>query len=203
MIHVVVTPENDVWMRERDTLLASFDGEKIVLDDNIHTIADLKAQSYPTLFEKPRTVIAAHLFESVDAIPLDLVQTLAASPTLFILWERTLTAPEKKILEKGGANIILPKSESVRAPQKNLFMDVAALCTITNKKDRWLAYQAIISDERPEAIIGIMYWKLRDLIQKKGAAYRQFYDALITAHAQAWIDGTPLEYAIEKVLLTN
>lgn len=215
MIHVVVSNDPILRAQGSDTHIKTLGVDDVlVIDDSTHTLADLETYSYPSLFDAPRAIVASFLIGSTKAketgssvksadLPLDTLKKLAASPVPFVLREVALTAPQKKILERAGATIAITDGTPARAPQKNLFMDVAALCTTTNKKDRWLAYHAIIADERPEAIIGIMYWKLRDLVQKKGVVYKNFYDALITAHSQAWIQGTPLALAIEKVLLTN
>jgi hypothetical protein len=57
----------------------------------------------------------------------------------------------------------------------------------------------------PEAILGILYWKLRDLITKgrNAVQYQEQYRALLSAHAKAWEQGVPIALAIEKVILST
>jgi hypothetical protein len=87
--------------------------------------------------------------------------------------------------------------------KSNLF-GVTSLLALPSKKDRWIAYQKAIAQYPIEAILGMLYWKVRDLALKEKdqqGTYHTLYTNMLEAHAKAWQNGTPLELAIEKVLL--
>ena len=77
--------------------------------------------------------------------------------------------------------------------------------TAPNKKDRWLAYQASRQEHSAEALIGILYWKLRQLVES-GSNKKHFldlYKALMLAQKDSWQKGFELDLAIEKVILES
>ncbi len=183
--------------------------EIIVLDDTVMTITDLEQYLYPSLFTIGTPMVHARFI--FDAKEKDLAPTLLknmiASPTMFLFEELALSKPFITNLKKQGAIIHSdPSSAKATAGKESLF-SVAALVTIVGKKDRWLAYQKAIAQFPIEAILGMVYWKTRDMALKENppaggqGKYHLLYTALLEAHAQAWQEGTPLELAIEKVLL--
>ncbi|MEO5646274.1 MAG: hypothetical protein ABIO57_00700 [Candidatus Paceibacterota bacterium] len=191
-------------------LIKTYDGgEVIVLDDTFMSVADLEQYLYPSLF-----VINAPLVHTrfiLDAKEKDLTPALTkklmASPTIFLLEELALSKPFITSLKKQGIEVhIDEKPSSAKAPtgKGNLF-GVTNLVTMQNKKDRWMAYQAAIAEYPIEAILGMLYWKVRDMVLKERDANGQhhtLYTKLLEAHATAWQQGTPLTLAIEKTLLT-
>jgi len=115
----------------------------------------------------------------------------------------TLSKPFITTLKKQGAVVHTDDTPKKSAAKDNLFA-VTGLITLPSKKDRWLAYQKAIAQHPIEAILGMLYWKVRDMVLKEKDAsgqYHMLYTALLAAHAKAWQDGTPLELAIEKALL--
>ncbi len=53
-----------------------------------------------------------------------------------------------------------------KAKKESLFA-VTSLITLPNKKDRWLAYQKAVAQYPIEAILGMLYWKVRDMVMKE------------------------------------
>ena len=180
--------------------------EVIVLDDTVMSVADIEQYVYPSLFTVGTPMV--HLRFMFDAkekeLTPQLLKKIIASPTLFLIEEMVLSKPFVTGLKKQGATVYNePSSTKAAAIEKNLFA-VTNVVTIASKKDRWLAYQKALAQFPIEAILGMVYWKVRDMALKEKTErgpYHLLYTQLIEAHAQAWQEGTPLALAIEKVLL--
>ena len=126
-----------------------------------------------------------------------------ASPTVFVLEESGISAPQKKLFEKHGARVYEYQYEKKQKEEATIFAITAAL-TMTSKKDRWLLFQKCIAEHAPEALVGILFWKLRQLLDrpsKQTVHYQQLYTRLMHAQQRAWQRGVPLALLIEKVLL--
>lgn len=206
MIEVIFGVDKNFRNSKKQELKSKYKGERIVLDDMTSTLSDLKQYLYPSLFSLSLPVVeASYLVEEYGTeVSIELIKMLASSPTVFILEERSIASPILKIFEKGGA-IMHAKKESKSLEIKSNIFSVTNALTATNKKDRWLSYQNARKDHPAEALIGILYWKLRDLIDKSGGKkneYQEIYRKLIIAHKSAWQKGFPLDMAIEKVILS-
>jgi hypothetical protein len=179
--------------------------EVIMLDDTLITIGDLEQYLYPSLFTLTPPVIHTRFIleaKEKELTPL-LIKKLLSSPTIFILEEMSLPKPFITSLKKAGAEVHSDEVQK-KAPEKNSLFGVTSLITIQNKKDRWLAYQQAIAQYPIEAILGMLYWKVRDMVLKEKndtGPYHVLYTKLLEAHATAWQNGTPLALAIEKTLL--
>ena len=130
---------------------------------------------------------------------------IVQSPTVFILEEYALSAARSKLLQKSGAQIILEEEKkSALKKVSPLFGVVTVLCTAPDRKEKWLTLQRALAEESAEALIGMWYWKLRDLIKKdprKKAQYLMLYKNIIKAHATAWLENIPLALLLEKIVL--
>jgi hypothetical protein len=180
--------------------------EVIMLDDTLSTIGDLEQYLYPSLFTLTPPVVHTRFIldaKEKELTPL-LIKKLLSSPTIFILEEITLPKPFITSLKKAGVEVHTSTENPAQQAVKNNLFAVTALVTMANKKDRWLAYQQAIAQYPIEAILGMLYWKVRDMVLKEKNAdgpYHVLYTKLLEAHATAWQQGTPLALAIEKVLL--
>lgn len=205
MIEVIVGLDKDLRSKKRDEILRRFSGEIILLDDLDNSLTNLEAYIYPSLFSlNPPIVRATYLIEGGEAeLTKELLKKTISSPTIFILEERTISSPLVKTIEKEGG-LVHQIKEGKKAPKINTIFGVVEAITAQSKKDRWLAFQKAKKEHAPEALIGILYWKLRQLIEKPGKdgpEYKNIYKNLIRAHKEAWQKGFPLELAIEKVIL--
>ncbi len=180
--------------------------EVIILDDTLSTIADLEQYLYPSLFTITAPLVHTRFIldtKEKDLTPV-LLKKLMASPTIFVFEELALSKPFITSLKKQGVEVHTAEVQKVPAAKNNLF-GVTNLVTMTSKKDRWMAYQSAIAQYPIEAILGMLYWKVRDMVLKEKDAngqYHTLYTKLLEAHALAWQEGTPLALAIEKTLLT-
>lgn len=177
--------------------------EVIVLHDTDVTVLELEQYLYPSLFSETLPVVHTRFMLSSypDEVSGSFVKKLLTSPTIFIFEEMILAAPMLTLFKKAGAVVhvvakdALPKKDSV-------FGEVSDMISTSDKKNRWLKYRKLAENNSAEAMLGIIYWKVRDMMTKDSTGkYALLYKQLITAHADAWKGGVPLGLAIEKVLL--
>lgn len=207
MLTIIIGADSKVRTDKREGILAKHGSEVVAVDDMLGSISELEQYLYPSLFSLAVPVIHGKylLEEHADQLTRELLQKLVLSPTVFILEERALATAFIKTIEKEGGTIFHDKGNKQIAKPNTIFAVTNALTAIS-KKDRWLAYRTARSEHAPEALIGILYWKLRDLIEKSGArgeVYRVIYTRLMKAHKHAWQKGFALDVAIEKVILQS
>lgn len=205
MLQVIVSPDINTRAKKRASILSLYKEEVINISDENSSILDLEQYLFPSLFSSGNTVVHARylLEEYGDLLDKSLLTKLIKSPTFFLLEERILGTPVIKMLEKEGASVFLEKNKSSVVKKGNIFSVTEAI-TANSKKDRWMAYQKSKLEHSPEALIGILYWKLRDLIEKnpsKSKPFKDLYTKLIKAHKKAWQAGFSLDMAIERAIL--
>ncbi|MDB5254884.1 MAG: hypothetical protein JWL92_260 [Candidatus Nomurabacteria bacterium] len=207
MLIIVVADTKPFRTEKIGTILSTYSiDDIIVLDDTLSTIADLEQYLYPSLFTITAPLVHARFIldtKEKDLTPV-LLKKLMASPTTFLFEELALSKPFVTSLKKQGIEVHTAEPQKIPAAKNNLF-GVTNLVTMSSKKDRWMAYQTAIAQYPIEAILGMLYWKVRDLVLKEKDAngqYHTLYTKLLEAHATAWQEGTPLALAIEKTLLT-
>ena len=207
MIYIVLGTDALLRTKAKEALFKKIGTATHIIDDSVMDVSALETYAYPSLFSTtPQLIVASFLLEPAETIDKKLIATLVASPNIFVLVERTMKTDRKKLFEAQGASVIVSDLPVKKSSPPALFTTVASICTLPSARERWLQYQSVIEKEPAEAIVGIMYWKLRDLIQKvpaKRPFYTAFYRDLISAHAQSWQQGTSLSIAVEKVLLTR
>lgn len=203
MLHIIIGTDIDARKKKRDILSGT--PEVIALDDSVTTFRGLVEYAFPSLFSIGTPVVhAKYLLEKKEEEGIvETISTLVTSPTVFILEEYTLSATTRKQFEKHGAHIHEYKEVKKGTAPSSIFSVTNAL-TARSKKDRWLAYQETVQEHPAEALIGILFWKLRQLLEtpsSQRAYYKELYTQLMLAQKRAWQKGFPLSLAIEKVLL--
>lgn len=182
-------------------------GEVVVHDDTYGTITDLEQYLYPSLFTTtPPTIhVKFSLEEGADLITTTFLKKLLASPTIFLFEEMALRSPIITLFKKAGAVVTVEEKKKVQKKTDDIFAVTGAL-TAKDKKTRWMIYRNALEKHSIESIIGILYWKLRDLVAKEGVEKKKYeilYRDMLCAHAKAWQTGAPLELFIEKVILAS
>jgi hypothetical protein len=205
MLQVIISSDIENRKKKRIDVLSQYPDEVIRLSDVEISFSDLENYIFPSLFSEQKPVVHARylLEEYSNEITKELLSKLVNSPTFFLLEEKALGAQAIKMIEKEGGLIHNEKSKSQIINKSNIFLVTNAI-TATNKKDRWMAYQNAKQEHAPEALIGILYWKLRGLIEKsptKAGPFRTFYTNLMNAQKKSWQTGFSLDLAIEKTIL--
>lgn len=206
MIALVISEDKAFRKKTIATLLADHTGERIHFDDSQGSIHDLEQFVYPSLFETVAPVIHAQyiLEDDQGTLSVELGKKLLASPTLFLFEEMSIPKALVTELKKKGALVHQNDIKIKRELQQDIFTIVNSIL-IGDKKSRWLAYHRALSTQSIEALMGMLYWKVRALstagsldAQKK---YMRLYRELLCAHAHAWQRGSSLADAVEKVIL--
>ncbi|MCC7436362.1 hypothetical protein IT402_00590 [Candidatus Nomurabacteria bacterium] len=205
MLQVIISADFDLREQKRKKEISKYKTEPIYIDDTSHSFSSLQSFLYPSLFSEESPVVHAKylLEEFSDEITKEILTSLVSSPTIFILEERNVPVSFIKNIEKQGGTVYELKTEKKSLKKSDIFSVTGAI-TSPNKKDRWLAYRNALEENPAEALIGILYWKLKDIISKPGpknSYFREVYRDLMLAHKDSWQKGFPLELAIEKTIL--
>ena len=209
MLQIIINLNVDVRKKQRDLLLNKNTNvleDIFFLDDMNSDVTALQRYAFPSLFSASVPVVHARflLEKNSDLLTKELLETLVNSPTFFLLEESSLSTPFLKNLEKSGVIVHNEKPIKSIAKQTTIF-NVTNVITSQSKKDKWLSYQKALEEHPVEAIMGILYWKLRSLIDNspKNETLKDMYSSFMKAHKTAWQKGFPLELAIERAILEN
>lgn len=206
MLIIVVADNKPFRTSTIEKILAPLVSEEcIVLDDTLVSPSDLEHYLYPSLFSTTVPVVRTRFLFDGKSTDLStvLVKKLVASPTIFIIEEFTIPTAILTICKKHGALVhSAEKTKSIK--KESTIFNVTRAITAGDKKSRWMAYREGIQEHAVEAVLGILYWKIRDVLLKNPSErnrYTALYTKLMNAHAKAWESGAPLELLIEKVIL--
>lgn len=205
MIVLIVADNKTVRSRYVEQFITA-GADVLVHDETYGTLADLEHYLYPSLFSVTTPIIHSKFIitSDIDTATPAFIKKLAASPTVFIFEEMMLPAAIITVFKKSGAVVHLDEKQKAVKKAPDLFNSVASIISARDKKSAWIAYRRALETNSIEAIIGIMYWKVRDMATRgEKEKYMILYKKLLSAHARAWQSGTPLELMIEKVLLTQ
>lgn len=208
MIFLVVSEKKEYRIQQVVSITKELkENEVLVFDDTKTELMDLEQYIYPSLFSvAPPIIQLKYILKNDDKnISETFLKKLLSSPTIFIFEEMSLAKPVVNLFKKCGGVICLEEKKPA-LKKENDFFNTAQILMAVDKKTRWLLYQKAIAEQPIEAVMGILYWKARELASRKGATqdkYRKLYRDLISAHAQAWQKRIPLELMIEKVILSS
>ncbi len=207
MIELICISDRALRLKKRSEVLKKYQNTPISLDDSLSSFAGLESFVYPSLFSLSTPVVHALFLISSFPSELDknLIKQMIASPTVFILEEISLSATVLKDFEKNGA-IVHALKENKTPIKTNTIFNITNIFSLENKKDKWLILQSSLEEHAPEALIGILYWKLRTLIEAnnpKKAYLKEFYFRLMSYHKEAWQKGVPLSLVLEKTILES
>lgn len=122
------------------------------------------------LFERKFIVFANGLFENkeVKAELLEKLSELAQSENLFIFLERALDKAALLAVTKVAQKVqAFEKTETKKEGPFNLF-SLANTLRARDRKGLWVLYQKALRNEAsPEALSGILFWQIKDLLLKR------------------------------------
>lgn len=136
---------------------------------------------------------------------LDIAKELAESPHLFVFEEEKLLKRKSDALAKAGAKI-----EALEKAKKEEAFNVFALANVFAMRDRkkfWLSLvKAFRAEVAPEAVAGMLHWKVRDMLAKGGGKYSQaelkeISRELVTLYHESHRGAGPLELLLERFAL--
>ena len=137
---------------------------------------------------------------------LDLAKGLVQSPHIFIFEEEKLLKKPTEILTKAGAKV------EVHEPKKktesfNMF-GLAGVFGTKDRKKLWIELQkAARAGAAPEAIAGMLHWKVRDMVAKGSTKYskeelKTISRQLVTLYHDSHRGAGELELLLERFSLT-
>ncbi len=205
MISLVISPEQSFRTAQCSAIIAAHaNREYIVCDDTQLAFEDLAQFATPSLFATAPLLVHAKFFLGDSDGTEATLAALAASDTIFLFEEYALAAPLIKKLQSLGATVAQEKAPAKSAAARSTIFSATECLTATDKKSRWLAYRSAMNEHAIEAVLPILYWKLRTLIgSDRTGKYRTLYRDLISAQECAWTSGAPLEVLVEKVILQS
>lgn len=208
MIYLVLSDKQDFRKSKILEISKTFaESEVIVYDDTYGSVAELEQYLYPSLFSPASPIIHLKFIISSDleSITSTFIKKLLSSPTIFLFEEINLPSTICILFKKSGAEIYSQLETKNIKKNSDIFGATLAL-TAKDKKSRWIAYNKSLKNHSIEAMIGILYWKVRDLATKnpkEKEKYIKLYKNLLDAHTLGWERGVSLELMIEKVILSQ
>lgn len=137
---------------------------------------------------------------------VDIAEELAASPHRFVFEEEKLLKRRSDALKKAGA-----KLEEAPVQKKTESFDIFSVANVFAARDRkkfWLSVtKALHAGAAPEAIAGMLHWKVRDLLAKGGGKYTReelkgLSRELVALYHDSHRGAGPLELLLERFALT-
>ncbi|OGC88751.1 hypothetical protein A2419_03255 [Candidatus Adlerbacteria bacterium RIFOXYC1_FULL_48_26] len=170
----------------------------------IEELADIA--STPTLFGGSQTYkLAGAIAGERGEEFLELADGLVESPHTFIFEEEKLLKKPTDILKKAGA-----KLEIHEPKKKEETFNMFALATVFGTRDRkklWLMLnKASRAGAAPEAVAGMMHWKVRDMMAKGSSTYKKeelqkISRTLVTLYHDSHRGAGDLELLLERFAL--
>lgn len=136
---------------------------------------------------------------------LDIAKELVASPHTFIFEEEKLLKKPTDVLTKAGVKV-----EVHEAKKKAESFNVFGLATIFGMRDRkklWIELQkASRAEAAPEAVAGMMHWKVRDMLARGSTKYskeelKSISRELVSLYHDSHRGAGELELLLEKFVL--
>ena len=129
---------------------------------------------------------------------------MAKSKELFFVLEGKLDAPTRKGIEKYAEKA--ERFDVKKEKEGDEIFELARALRRGDKKALWVGYQrALLRDEAPEAIHGVLFWGAKDMFMKSKGADRtragKFLAELAELPHEARRKGFGLEYALERYIL--
>lgn len=206
MLYIIASTDHALRKQKINSLLAKekiASAETVALDEAQATLSSLLSYADAPLFgTAPRALRARYFLEAAGPDDVALFKTLHEASTVVLLEEKLLSAPLKKSLEKSGATVFT--IDAKKSEQKENVFSIANALATGDRKKLWLEYQRLIEKNAPEALFGILLWKVRQLATAGSAKekYKAIYKILLEAQAHSRQTRLPFDLALERALLT-
>jgi len=180
----------------------------IFLKDNeiTHNIL-LEYASTSSLFGESFSIVVNNLIKD-NKISFDknLFENLANSETIFFFLEEKINSLDNKKYEKFSKienfeELIIKKKEN------NISFDIANSFALKDKMKTWFLFnQAMESNISPEAISGVLFWKIKSLLNEKKSIFskeelKNCSSSLVSIYHKAHLGELDFNISLEKFLL--
>jgi hypothetical protein len=178
-------------------------------DSDISTETLARHASGASLFGETSAIILDNILNS-DTVQLtaSLLSELQDSPNLFIFTEDKLLAADEKKYKKYATIERYEEKPVKTAPKVNIFT-IADLYEKHDKMGAWKEYlRAIDSGVEPEAISGILFWKMKTMILGQSRAFPReslvtHSSALVSLYHEAHLGRVDFTIGLEQFILSS
>lgn len=208
MIYIVAT--NDTSVRNSTITKYAQSRDCITIDSRECTVALLRdyASSSDLFGASPIIVIDGFIKEGNETLNTKDLALLKDSPTVFIFCEETLTAANQKKYSAYADITVKVDKKPVVAPKVNVF----AIADAYGRKDKittWVLYRdAVTSGLEPEAIAGMLFWKIKTLIIQGNKTFgienlKKHSGKLVKLYHDAHLGKKDFVVGLEQFILTT
>lgn len=146
---------------------------------------------------------------------LDMAEVFVSSPHTFIFYEEKLLKKPSDKVTKAGAQVVVhtaqkkdTEAHAGRAREPFSVFSIANVFGIRDRKKLWLlCTEALQNGVVPEATVGMLHWKVRDLLAKKDHAkysrveLSRISKELVTLYHESHRGGGELALLLERFVL--
>lgn len=208
MLHFFYGSDRAKSRAELHKALRALKGADIARITDANSIADLRVVlGGGGMFARKRAVVLDGVCanEEMRTVVLDSLRDLKESDEQIYILEEKLDAETRKKIEKYAAEVT--KFEAKKEKEQSGIFALAYALKSGDKKKLWIEYQrALLREEAPEAIHGVLFWGAKDMFLKSSCPARSRAGTLVADLAalphEARRRGFDLEYAIEQYVLS-
>jgi len=175
-----------------------------ITDETVHiSIGDMVASQ--GLFYPKQILFLDGVFANAEIKKdaLDQVKEMKQSGHVFILLEQKLLAPEVKKFTTYAEIIEKYDLKAGGESKKPNNFALASAFAAKKKQDAWIQYhRALYSGAAPEALYGMLFWKVKDTVLKGGKA-SEYVGMLAELPYESRRKRVEIEYALELFLLST
>lgn len=164
----------------------------------------------PDLFGQKKTYRITNV-ESSEEIKKEFFEAIAElgnTPNDMVIVLEKLLVADRKILEKNKKNISITETKAEKKSDEsfNAFALGNAFAS-GDKKKTWMVFQELLThDDEMEKTHGLVWWKLKDMMQKKGlfseSQLQTMARDLVNAYHESRLGGLNLEKRLELFFLS-
>lgn len=170
------------------------------LYDITHDIDRVQQEIFSeNIFQTPRVIILARIDKDFWDIIIESLSFLPETTELFWIEENFPVAVTKKI----SKHVVW--TEKIEKESKQNPFIIANALQKGDRKELWVTYQQLIAEgNSPEALFGIMWWKLKDIIKRKktvSVEIKKTTYQFLETYGSARKNGN-LEIQLEQLLLS-
>lgn len=207
MVYLFYGTDRDKAREEMNKAVRAVKKAEVVRITDANSLADLNAAlSGGGMFGGKRVVVLDGVFtnEEMKRSILDsLVRLKESDESIYILEEKP-DAETRKKLEKYAEAV--KKFDAKKEKERGGIFALAYALKGGDKKRLWVEYQrALLRDEAPEAIHGVLFWGAKDMFLKSRGTEHERAGKLVAELAElpheARRRGFELEYALEHYIL--
>ncbi|MEO5635078.1 MAG: hypothetical protein ABIS26_01490 [Candidatus Paceibacterota bacterium] len=172
MIYLFSGNDTSKKLLNYDKFMASIDKAIEIFPISKNDFNEMQLESFysgPSLFSSTSAVVFSGILESVEHkdFVLNKLEQMVSSTNLFIFLEGKLNKPIIDAFKKSKAEINIFETPKEKTDRFDSFL-IANAFSQKDKLNVWIYFrQAIERGAALEEIVGILFWKIKDMIVKK------------------------------------